>query len=86
MRTGADLDEVPKAIAWQEEETLQEHVPNAPKRDEKAKQDAASRKRTLEEMTDGVTEEQMEEYRRNKTSRSDPMAAYLSKGSKSEAV
>jgi hypothetical protein len=86
MRTGAHLDEVPKAIAWQEEEALQEHVPNAPDRDEKAKQDAATRKRTLEEMTDGVTEADMEEYRRKRTMAADPMGAYLSKGSKSEAV
>ncbi|OAL06147.1 ANTH-domain-containing protein [Phaeosphaeriaceae sp. SRC1lsM3a] len=86
MRTGAALDEVPKAIAWQQEEALQEHVPNAPDRDEKAKQDAASRKRTLEEMTDGITEEQMEEYRRKRMNAADPMAAYLSKGSKSEAT
>ncbi|KAH8728930.1 ANTH domain-containing protein [Phaeosphaeriaceae sp. PMI808] len=80
MRTGADLDQVPKAIAWEEEEALQEHVPNASKRDEKAKQDAASRKRTMEQMTDGVTEEDMEEYRRKRTMADDPMAAYLSKG------
>jgi hypothetical protein len=90
MRTGADLDEVPKAIAWQENEVLQEHVPNAPnrerERDEKAKQDAASRKRTLEQMKVGITEEEMEEYRRKRTMAADPMAAYLSKGSKSEAV
>ena len=84
MRTGADLGEVPKAIAWQEEEALQQHVPNASSRDEKAKQDA-SRKRTIEQMTDGVTEEEMEEYRRKRTMAADPMAAYL-KGSKSEAV
>jgi pre-mRNA-processing factor SLU7 len=86
MRTGADLDEVPKAIAWQEEEALQQHVPNAPDREEKAKQDAATRKRTLEQMTDGITEEEMEEYRKKRSSKGDPMAAYLSKGSKSEAV
>jgi pre-mRNA-processing factor SLU7 len=37
-------------------------------------------------MTDGITEEDMEEYRRKRTMAADPMAAYLSKGSKSEAV
>jgi pre-mRNA-processing factor SLU7 len=78
MRTAADLEEVPKAVAWKEEESLQEHVPNAVDSDAKAKQDA-SRKRTLEEMTSGVTEEEMENYRKKKTMANDPMAAYLGK-------
>ncbi|KAF2132339.1 pre-mRNA-splicing factor SLU7 [Dothidotthia symphoricarpi CBS 119687] len=86
IRTGAELDEVPKAIAWKEEEALQEHVPNAPDRAEKAKQDAASRKRTLEMMSNGVTEEEMDEYRRKRTMAADPMAAYLAQGSKGEAI
>jgi pre-mRNA-processing factor SLU7 len=85
MRTGAELEEVPKEIAWKEEETLQEHVPNAPERAQKAKIDVASRKRVLDEMTGGANEEEMEEYRRKRTMAADPMAAYL-KGSKSEAV
>jgi pre-mRNA-processing factor SLU7 len=37
-------------------------------------------------MTGGVDEEEMEEYRRKRTMAADPMAAYLSKGGKSEAV
>ncbi|KAF1365690.1 ANTH-domain-containing protein [Lizonia empirigonia] len=77
MRTGADLEEVPRAIAWKEEEALEEHVPNAPERDQKAKQDSASRKRTIAEMTDGINEEEMEEYRRKRTMAADPMVAYL---------
>ena len=77
MRTGADLEEVPKAIAWQEDEALQQHVPNAPEREEKAKQDAASRKRTIQQMTDGITEEEFEQYRRKKITASDPMASLL---------
>jgi pre-mRNA-processing factor SLU7 len=85
MRTGAELDEVPKEIAWKEEEALQEHVPNAPDRGPKAKNEAASRKRVLDEMTGGVNEEDLEEYRRKRTMAADPMAAYL-QGSKSEAV
>jgi hypothetical protein len=79
LRTAADVDEVPKAVAWKEEESLQAHVPNAVDSDEKAKQDAASRKRTLNEMTGGVTEEEMDEYRRKRTMANDPMAGYLSK-------
>jgi pre-mRNA-processing factor SLU7 len=86
MRTGAELDEVPKGIAWKEEAALEEHVPNAPDRAEKTRSDAASRKRALDEMTGGVDEEEMEEYRRKRTMAADPMAAYLSKGGKSEAV
>lgn len=86
MRTGADLVEVPKEIAWKEEEALQEHVPNAAENAPKAKQDAAHRKRVLDEMTGGVNEEEMEEYRKRRTMAADPMAAYLTKGSKSEAV
>ena len=86
MRTGAELDEVPKAIAWEEEEALEEHVPNAPIRDQKARPDAASRKRALDDMIGGVDEEEMEEYRKKRTMAADPMAAYLSKGGKSEAV
>ncbi|KAF2747547.1 ANTH-domain-containing protein [Sporormia fimetaria CBS 119925] len=79
MRTGAKLDEIPKAVAWKEEEVLEKHIPNAGESDQKAHQDAAKRKRTLEEMSSGVTEEEMEEYRRKRTMANDPMAAYLGK-------
>jgi hypothetical protein len=82
LRTAADVDEVPRAVAWKEEEALEEHVPNAVHSDQKAKQDAASRKRTLQEMTTGITEDEMDEYRRKRTMANDPMAAYL----KNEAV
>lgn len=85
MRTGADLDEVPRAIAWKEEQALEEHVPNAPERDQKVKQDPASRKRTIAEMTNDVNDEEMEEYRRKRTMAADPMAAYL-KGDMADAV
>ncbi|KAF2659319.1 ANTH-domain-containing protein [Lophiostoma macrostomum CBS 122681] len=79
LRTAVDVVEVPKAVAWKEEEALQEHVPNAVDSDEKATQDAARRKRTLNDMTGGVTEEEMDEYRRKRTIANDPMATYLSK-------
>ncbi|KAH7126952.1 Pre-mRNA splicing Prp18-interacting factor-domain-containing protein [Dendryphion nanum] len=81
MRTGTDVDEVPNAVAWKENEALEKHVPNAVEEDGKGKatQDAARRKRTLEEMTTGVTEDEMDEYRRKRTMASDPMAAYLGK-------
>jgi pre-mRNA-processing factor SLU7 len=81
LRTAADMEEVPKAIAWKQDEALEEHVPNAVEHDQKAKLDAASRKkRTLEEMTSGITEEEMEEYRKKRTMANDPMAVYLGKG------
>jgi hypothetical protein len=66
MRTGVDLEEVPKAVAWKEEEALQEHVPNAPDHVEKVKQDA-TRKSTLKQMASGAEDEDMEEYRRKRT-------------------
>jgi pre-mRNA-processing factor SLU7 len=86
LRVAADLDileddEVPKKIAWQQDEALEEHVPNDVKDDRKAKldakPDAERRKRTLDEMTNGVTEEDMEEYRRKRTQAHDPMANLL---------
>ena len=73
MRTAADLDEVPKEVAWKEDEALEKHVPNA------VDKDTSSKKRTLQEITSGVTEEEMDEYRRKRTVANDPMAAYLGK-------
>jgi pre-mRNA-processing factor SLU7 len=82
LRTAADLDEIPRAVAWKEDEALEKHVPNAVESDEKAKQDASSRKRRLQEMTSGASEEEtkeMDDYRRKRTMANDPMAAYLGK-------
>lgn len=81
MRTGAfaDEDEVPKAVAWKEEEEREEHVPNAVDKDDKARQDASSKKRAFDEMREGITEAEMEEYRRKRTTANDPMAAMLGK-------
>jgi hypothetical protein len=85
LRSGADpavAVEVPKEIAWKEEEALERHVPNAIDAEEsqqKMPQDEARRKRTIAEMSSGVTEEEMDEYRRKRTMANDPMAAYLSK-------
>jgi pre-mRNA-processing factor SLU7 len=79
LKSGADLldedtIEVPKQIAWQDEEILKEHVPNEVGDDRKAKDDERRRKRTIHEMRDGTTEEEMEEYRRKKLASHDPMA------------
>ncbi|KAF2090201.1 hypothetical protein K490DRAFT_54599 [Saccharata proteae CBS 121410] len=73
----ADTEEVPRALAWKEEEALEEHVPNGVEKDDKAKLD--SRKRTLDEMTAGITEEEMEEYRKKRVAADDPMAKMLGK-------
>ncbi|PVI06622.1 pre-mRNA-splicing factor SLU7 [Periconia macrospinosa] len=78
MRTGADIVEVPKAVAWKEEEALEKHVPNAVDKDGKGSEES-SRKRTLQEMTNGVTEEEMEAYRRKRQMANDPMAQYMGK-------
>lgn len=81
MRIGADVQdvqEIPTEVAQIEEKALERHVPNATGRDSKAKRDD-TRKRTLEEMTGGVTEAEMEEYRRKKQLAADPMASYLGK-------
>ncbi|KAJ4358508.1 mRNA splicing protein [Didymosphaeria variabile] len=79
MRLGTgvqEVDEVPKAVAQIEDEALEKHVPNATDRDDKTIRDD-KRKRTLEEMRDGVTEAEMEEYRRKRQMAADPMAKYL---------
>jgi pre-mRNA-processing factor SLU7 len=44
-----------------------------------AEADTTKRKRTIEEMRDGITEEDMEEYRRKRTNANDPMARLLGK-------
>ncbi|KAF2674632.1 putative mRNA splicing protein [Microthyrium microscopicum] len=40
--------------------------------------ETAKRKRTITEMTDGITEEEMENYRRKRTNAADPMAKMMS--------
>lgn len=82
LRTAADLgleeeDRVPKEIAWKEEEAQEKHVPNGVEDDRRP--DADRRKRNLDEMTRGVTEEDMEEYKRKRTQAHDPMANILGK-------
>ncbi len=41
--------------------------------------ETAKRKRKIEEMRDGITEEDVEEYRRKRTNANDPMAKLLGK-------
>ncbi|KZL81070.1 pre-mrna-splicing factor slu7 [Colletotrichum incanum] len=70
QRTGAIL-------AQQQEETLD--APKDEKPDEEPPAKKPANKRTAEEMMGGVTEEEMEEYRRKRTAAEDPMAKFLGK-------
>ena len=79
MRTGELMEEIPKSIAWQEEDNMEKHVPNGVSDDRKLIKDDALRKRKMVELQSGVTEEDMEEYRRKRTAPNDPMAAILGK-------
>ena len=61
-------------------------IENAPAHDERRMQGVesesakpAAKKRTMEEMMGGVTEAEMDEYRRKRTAADDPMAKYLGK-------
>lgn len=79
----ADSEEVPREVAWkEEEEATRHHIPNAAdlppeKQDRDAAVEHDNRKRKLDEMKAGVTEDEMEEYRRKRTAANDPMANYL---------
>jgi pre-mRNA-processing factor SLU7 len=72
-----NVEEVAKDTAQAEEASGEKHVPNAVDRPEKQRMDESRRR--LEEMKAGVTEEQMEQYRKEKTNKSDPMANMLGK-------
>ncbi|KAI7231225.1 hypothetical protein KC330_g6530 [Hortaea werneckii] len=51
------------------------HIPNQPDKPDKQKMDESRRR--LEEMKNGVTEAEMEQYRKEKTNKADPMAGML---------
>ncbi|KAI1417452.1 Pre-mRNA splicing Prp18-interacting factor-domain-containing protein [Hypoxylon sp. FL1857] len=69
QRTGANLiEEAPV-----EEEPVEE------KADEAEQPKQTSKKRTMEEMRDGVSEAELDEYRRKRTAADDPMAKFLGK-------
>lgn len=69
QRTGANLIEEAPA----QEEVVEERADEA----EPPKQTA--KKRTVEEMRDGVSEAELDEYRRKRTAADDPMAKFLGK-------
>lgn len=66
-----------KEKAWKDEERREEHVPNAVDRPEKINMDESRRR--LEELKSGVTEAEMEKYRRERSAKDDPMAKMLGK-------
>ncbi|EHK97079.1 putative Pre-mRNA-splicing factor slu7 [Glarea lozoyensis 74030] len=76
-RTGGVLEieeaEAPQEIEWASKKDPINTPPQADVGTEPTK------KRTIEEMTGGVTEEDMDEYRRKRTAANDPMAAFLGK-------
>ncbi len=73
LRAGALIEEAeaPKEIGWHDKNK----APLTAKEPEKL----AATKRTLDEMQAGVTEEDMEEYRRKRVAANDPMANFLGK-------
>lgn len=70
-------DEVPREEAWKDEERSERHVPIGQDRPEKTNLDESRRR--MEELTSGVTEAEMEKYRRAKTNTNDPMMKLLGK-------
>jgi pre-mRNA-processing factor SLU7 len=74
LRTGGVFEEEeegpPKEIEWHSEEKRAQEEPIRP---------IFAKKRPAEELSGGVTEEDMDEYRRKRTATNDPMAAFLGK-------
>ncbi|KAK7426720.1 mRNA splicing protein [Neonectria magnoliae] len=58
-------------------DTAEDEEPPAQEPDQVDEADAKAKKRTREEMMNGVTEEEMDEYRRKRTVTNDPMAKML---------
>jgi pre-mRNA-processing factor SLU7 len=87
LRTGADFDdevdleENAKHIEWQNEQVEEQTAHNGNSRKGKMlpPSGVGTRKRNLEETKDGVSEEEMDEYRRKRANASDPMSAHLGK-------
>lgn len=71
----AEVEE--KGEAWEKEAAQEEHVPNGVDRPEKSNMDESRRR--LEELKAGVSEAEMERYRKERTAKNDPMAKMLGK-------
>nr|POE90142.1 pre-mrna-splicing factor slu7 [Quercus suber] len=70
-------EEISTEEAQAEEEAGEKHVPNGVDRPEKQSLDESRRR--LEELKQGVSEEDMERYRKERVGRADPMAKLLGK-------
>lgn len=78
QRTGANLiEEAPAAGDAADEEAAGNAADEEPA--EAEREEGKAKKRTREEMLNGVTEAEMEEYRRKRTATDDPMAKLLGK-------
>jgi len=75
-KDAGNAEKVPEDEEVQAEDRTS-HVPNEPDRPEKQNMDENRRK--LEEMKAGVSEAEMEKYRKERTSQNDPMAKMLGK-------
>ncbi|TKA70016.1 hypothetical protein B0A55_07035 [Friedmanniomyces simplex] len=74
----SNVEEEVSQLTKEEEDPVEEktsHNPNAPDRPEKQNLDESRRR--MEELKAGITEEEMERYRKERTNKSDPMAAML---------
>ncbi|RDW77391.1 hypothetical protein BP6252_05444 [Coleophoma cylindrospora] len=77
LRTGGVLgeEEAVKEIEWPADTAAaKEKV-----QEDSFKPELVAKKRTVEEMKGGITEDDMDEYRRKRTAANDPMAAFLGK-------
>ena len=83
IRTGGALEPLPKEIEWVGDQPRDQSASGEPVRatpDAEVSAEAVlAKKRTLEEMRGGVTEEELDSYRRKRTVADDPMAAFMGK-------
>lgn len=81
IRTGGGFEEVPstKAVALAEDNGIQmrEFVEPLGNREADGKPELMAKKRTMTEMKGGVSEEELEIYKRTRTMTDDPMAKFL---------
>lgn len=76
QRTGANLVEEAAAEA---EDAREKEEPPADEENRDGKENKQNLKRSREEMVDGITEAELDEYRRKRTAADDPMAKLLGK-------
>lgn len=81
-RIGGELDElVPASASGADDDHVEEakNAVDAEQNPEKASEPESKRKRTLAEMKGGISEEELEAYKRSRTVADDPMASFLGK-------